>query len=337
MAAPERFAKSQICSCNAGTVHTWPFSAAPTVRLRVRCWGRSCRTSHFASRQLMTSQWTLAAKFCCAAQGSISNPAVVRCNSVSGTVVSLERYRMKRILVAIALITLIASTGWAQQPTVAPAQQETSQADNVRLAPGRYLGMIFGWWTTVTVASIDMEGQIHGRLTSCPNAIRRQYGVQCAIVDFNTERGEDGLPEHIAPRPITNDSGATNDYTRIKACGENLCIRVSRMIGREDGKGDERVEVNITLVKQAGQAEPETEQPSSLAPPGFAPPGTPLMPPGASPTQVGRPPLQPPGFAPSGMPPMLPGASPRRAGSPPLPPTIPPAPAGSIVTPLSPN
>ena len=26
MAAPERFAKSQICSCNAGTVHTWPIS-----------------------------------------------------------------------------------------------------------------------------------------------------------------------------------------------------------------------------------------------------------------------------------------------------------------------
>ena len=26
MAAPERFAESQICSCNAGTVHTWPIS-----------------------------------------------------------------------------------------------------------------------------------------------------------------------------------------------------------------------------------------------------------------------------------------------------------------------
>ena len=27
MAAPERFAESQICSCNAGTVHTWPEAA----------------------------------------------------------------------------------------------------------------------------------------------------------------------------------------------------------------------------------------------------------------------------------------------------------------------
>jgi hypothetical protein len=26
MAAPERFAESQICSCTAGTVHTWPIS-----------------------------------------------------------------------------------------------------------------------------------------------------------------------------------------------------------------------------------------------------------------------------------------------------------------------
>ena len=27
MAAPERFAESQICSCTAGTVHTWPEAA----------------------------------------------------------------------------------------------------------------------------------------------------------------------------------------------------------------------------------------------------------------------------------------------------------------------
>jgi hypothetical protein len=34
MAAPERFAESQICSCNAGTVHTWPVSAAPVASSR---------------------------------------------------------------------------------------------------------------------------------------------------------------------------------------------------------------------------------------------------------------------------------------------------------------
>jgi hypothetical protein len=27
MAAPERFAESQICSCTAGTVHTWPLAS----------------------------------------------------------------------------------------------------------------------------------------------------------------------------------------------------------------------------------------------------------------------------------------------------------------------
>jgi hypothetical protein len=278
-------------------------------------------------------------KFAVLHKGAFQTPPWYAAISVREGGPIVGRYGMKLIpLIAISLITLFASTGWAQQSAVVPPQQVTPQADNVRPAPARYLGTIFGWQTTITVASIDMEGQIHGSLTSCPNEIRRQYGLQCATVDFNTQRGEDSLPEHIAPRPITNDSSATNDYTQIRACGDDLCTRVSRMIGREDGKGDEKVEVNITLVKQAAQATPETEQPPSLATAGFAQPGMPPIPPGASPTQLGRPPLGPPGFAPPGMPPMPSGVSPRRAGSPPLPPTIPPA-SGPLpaATPLSPN
>ncbi len=37
MAAPERFAKSQICSCNAGTVHTWPFTTVSNYRFCSQC------------------------------------------------------------------------------------------------------------------------------------------------------------------------------------------------------------------------------------------------------------------------------------------------------------
>jgi hypothetical protein len=36
MAAPERFAKSQICSCNAGTVHTWPNAEVASGPANVR-------------------------------------------------------------------------------------------------------------------------------------------------------------------------------------------------------------------------------------------------------------------------------------------------------------
>src|SRR6202050_4470767 len=32
---PNASQKSQICSCNAGTVHTWPVTAAPVIRHRV--------------------------------------------------------------------------------------------------------------------------------------------------------------------------------------------------------------------------------------------------------------------------------------------------------------
>ena len=48
MAAPERFAKRQIPSCTAGTVHTWPISAAPTSRLRARYQVSSCRAGPMA-------------------------------------------------------------------------------------------------------------------------------------------------------------------------------------------------------------------------------------------------------------------------------------------------
>ena len=45
------------------------------------------------------------------------------------------------------------------------------------------------------------------------------------------------------------------------------------MVGREDGKGDEKVELNIKFVKQAAGAEPTAEQalpaPLPQAPPGF--------------------------------------------------------------------
>lgn len=228
--------------------------------------------------------------------------------------------------IVLSFITLIPSAGWAQQSPMASTQQVTSQAG---LAPGRYLGMIFGWQTTITVVSTDVEGQIHGSLTSCPNEIRRRYGLQCATVEFNTQRGEDGLPEHIAPRPITNDSSATNDYTRIRACGDDLCIHVSRMIGREDGEGDEKVDVNITLVQQATEAAPDAGQLPSAIPPGLASPGMPPMPSGAPLTQVGQSPLAPPGFASPKMSPMHPGPPP--LGS------FPPVPAPQTVTPLSPK
>jgi hypothetical protein len=238
------------------------------------------------------------------------------------------------LAIVVSFIILISSAGWAQQPPVASAQQMTSQAG---LAPGRYLGMIFGWQTTVTVVSTDVDGQIHGSLTSCPNEIRRQYGLQCATVEFNTQRGEDGLPEHIAPRPISNDSSATNDYTGIRACGDDLCIHVSRMIGREDGTGDEKVDVNVTLVKQATEAAPTTEQFPSVTPSGLASPGMPPMPSGTPLTQMGRPPLAPPGFAPPKMSPMPPGVSSTHPGSPPLSGSFPLVHAPQTVTPLPPK
>jgi hypothetical protein len=187
-----------------------------------------------------------------------------------------------------SLIAIIPIAGWAQQP--AP------QDDHLPLVPGRYLGMIFNWQATVTVDSFDEKGQIHGSLTSCPNEIRRKYGLQCMTVEFNTRPGEDGLPEHIAPRPITDDSSATNDYTRIKACGEDLCTHVSRMLGREDGKGDEKVDVDIKLVKQSAEATPAAEQPPPapipLAPPTFARPAMPAVP--GMPSTHAVPPLLPP-------------------------------------------
>ena len=60
MAAPERFAESQICSCTAGTVHTWPgaaFVAAPTwSRLGVKQTplevARMTRLTHFDTSRL---------------------------------------------------------------------------------------------------------------------------------------------------------------------------------------------------------------------------------------------------------------------------------------------
>ena len=45
MAAPERFAESQICSCTAGTVHTWPKAAFAAAQSDVRFWEHSDRHS----------------------------------------------------------------------------------------------------------------------------------------------------------------------------------------------------------------------------------------------------------------------------------------------------
>jgi hypothetical protein len=212
-----------------------------------------------------------------------------------------------------SVIAIIPIAGWAQQPALDSAQHMAPQVDKVPPAPGRYLGMIFNWPTTVTVASVDKEGQIHGSLTSCPNEMRRKYGLQCSTVEFNTRPGKDGLPEHIAPRPITNDSSATNDYSRIEACGGDLCTHVSRMIGREDGKGDEKVDVDIKLMKQAADAAPTAEQPPPapmpIAPPTFTRPAMPAVP---------------------GMPPTL-------AVPPSLPPATPVAPTPQTVAPLSPK
>jgi hypothetical protein len=247
---------------------------------------------------------------------------------------------MKLLLSVIcSVIAIIPITGWAQQPAPDSAQPMSPRDDKGPPAPGRYAGRILTWQTTVTVVSIDKEGQIHGSLTSCPNEIRRRFGLQCSTVEFNTRPGEDGLPEHIAPRPITNDSSATNDYSGIRACGEDLCTRVSRMVGREDGKGDEKVDVDIKLVKQAAGTAPDGEQtpPASMpfAPPSFARPGMPGVS-GGPPTQAGSPPLPPPMFARPGMP----GASgmpPTRAGPPPLPQAHPIAPTPQDAAPPSPK
>jgi hypothetical protein len=238
-----------------------------------------------------------------------------------------------------SVIAFIPIAGWAQQSAVDSAQPMGLRDDKVPLAPGRYIGIIFTWQTTVTVDSLDNEGQIHGSLTSCPNEMRRRYGLQCSTVEFNTRPGEDGLPERVAPRPITSDSSTTSDYSRIRACGEDLCTRVSRMVGREDGKGDEKVEVDIKLVKQAAGAAPTPEQtlpaPMPLAPPTIARPGMPDVS-GMPPGQAGPPPLTPPTFARPRMPDVS-GMPPTRAGPPLLPPAPPVAPTPQDAAPPSPK
>jgi hypothetical protein len=248
--------------------------------------------------------------------------------------------RLLPSLICSVIAIIIPIAGWAQQPAPASAQPAGPQDDKAPPAPGRYIGTIFTWQTTVTVASVDKEGQIRGSLTSCPNEIRRRYGLQCSTVEFNSRPGGDGLPEHIAPRPITNDSSASNDYSRIRACGEDLCTSVSRMVGREDGKGDEKVDVDIKLAKQAAGTAPTAEQtppapPMPFAPPGFARPGMPLVS-GAPPTQAGPPPLPPPMFARPGMPGVS-GMPPTQAGPPPLPPAPAVTPTPQDAAPPSPK
>ena len=48
MAAPERFAKRQIPSCTAGTVHTWPITTLAALQANVRLWEYSVITSRLA-------------------------------------------------------------------------------------------------------------------------------------------------------------------------------------------------------------------------------------------------------------------------------------------------
>ena len=54
MAAPERFAKSRICSCNAGTVHTWPGTVAPPMRWGGGYWGKTGHAHQRRWRQFVT-------------------------------------------------------------------------------------------------------------------------------------------------------------------------------------------------------------------------------------------------------------------------------------------
>jgi hypothetical protein len=85
MAAPERFAESQICSCDAGTVHTWPISEATEAACRCSDRGHSFRAGSEVPRRLVTQRDRLSVRIDAARKVySITSSAIL--SSDGGTV-----------------------------------------------------------------------------------------------------------------------------------------------------------------------------------------------------------------------------------------------------------